>query len=108
MRRGAGDRIDINFSRVPDRGFASRRIPPEKSIALVIEVENNVMNNGGTWRGVYSGWTGAVALRGSERAKSGREQREWGSNCAHKVLGLLANSQTVPSSPSPRFLLSTK
>lgn len=42
---GAGPRAD---------GFASRRIPPEKSIALVIEVENNVMNNGGTWRGVYS------------------------------------------------------
>lgn len=43
---------------------------------------------------VCTRWTGAVALRGSERAKGGREQREWGSNCAHKVLGLLANSQT--------------
>lgn len=51
--------------------------------------------------------TGAVALRGSERAKGGREQREWGSNCAHKVLGLLANSQTytLGSIPSPQCRL---
>lgn len=58
--------------------------------------------------------TGAVALRGSERAKGGREQREWGSNCAHKVLGLLANSQTytlgsIPLPPmSTPFFFSTR
>lgn len=44
---------------------------------------------------------GGVALRGSERAKGGREQREWGSNCAHKVLGLLANSQTYALASIP-------
>lgn len=65
---GAGPRAD---------GFASRRIlpPPEKSIALVIEVENNVMNNGGTWRGMYSmesHW-GVASVQKAEGSKGNGE-----------------------------------
>lgn len=44
--------IQIFLARQTADGYAYRGIPG-KSIASVIEVENNVMNNGGTCRDMY-------------------------------------------------------